>query len=909
MCDTQGSVSTFQRRFYLCLLLTICRITDDDWNCRRCLNKFAKQSEQPLPPNSQLGVIDSSERLMEVDEISASACTRHSILTDTTQEVPFVLESSLPLALCSEGTEPNGQEAAYRSPVTGTGLDDQRISSDHSPIDVLHFVAGSRHNATLKPENVDYSITKTVKTSAKSTSTDNTSCYRGWQAKIQSHAMRTNSVNGGEDSTPSPAAAPSVVDETMNTSTDPALSVPTNKFPCYVNGSNGDPSIVLQSVDRRPGRTLARHLSNPVEVPAAQLLPLDDAPALSSPITHFPTKDNLAQKISGELFANGDHYSREGPSRNKDQVPMVKLNLRDSPCDTRSATHILDNSKTNRNEISGAMATMTSKTNHETRSSVPSLKKLCSRCRRFILGSTSTCTKCRQAMDGEKCSRFEVNLSKDHANTQDRPTKTTKESLSQKPHFTDGGSSPLLTHENEYSYSPTVPETPELASDKTGESVRVRRDEEAKIGTILERLPKPIHQKRPAISSVVTGNEHCFSKKKPRMYKPVIKPMAIDMTPVSLDKLPPTLKSGSPLIKYNSRDAAVQTIVETGYRGPYLSSAAYEVAHALNVFVNGSTSPDDRRDQTTTWQGEIAAVDSSSRDPGSLRECSDPKLEQRRMGKRSRNSLGQQARTLTNRNQEFEQAGATETQLQRPVRRNGEAPQQHSSAAEAESCKRGSLDDVLNRQINDHDRLIKNARDWNLKDEKALLNGLQSRGVMFEEDTSLEEDVDVPAPQTTPIPKDPLWCCPQSSKDLFLIAPTLRSNLTPFGIEGKREEIAMRPSRKQRRMKVLSPHQKRDNSLHREVKRAFPPQMVKISPIVISKHGDSVSRHSNEMEMEQLSQVEMSFADFIGAPAEVVAILTEDKQLAFQDGRRVVKGDLARKQFIVTNRSIACMES
>ena len=208
------------------------------------------------------------------------------------------------------------------------------------------------------------------------------------------------------------------------------------------------------------------------------------------------------------------------------------------------------------------------------------------------------------------------------------------------------------------------------------------------------------------------------------------------------------------------------------------------------------------------------------------------------------------------------------------------------------------------------DQPVDTDRKWTSEDEKDLLHMLQHKGVIFEDDASSDSDVDVPLPRDKYVTKDPLRRAPQWSKDLFAIDPSLDAKYIPFDVELKRKEIAGRPSRKQRRLNMSYLRTERGDNIHEEVKRTFPPRLVKAFCSETSGLGGSMDENANGTRSEQRSEVEMTFKDFIGAFANPMAFLTKDKGLAFRDGTRDAKGDLprARRKFIVTSRSVACME-
>lgn len=801
----------------------------------------------------------------------------------------------------------------------------------HSPTAALHSIALSKSSTVLTTKDAAETILEAVKTSVNGFPADLPSYFDGWQAKSQPNAVDASKYLASS----SPTVAPSVVDRAIHSSTNLALSLPSNDIPCCVKSSTGDPRIFVTNVGER-NPTANHHPSGPSlarETQVTQQSSPKDSPVISFGNTDLSSKDDMASKASGEPFGTSYITSRKEAQRNKIPVAMAGLKIPESPCFPGAIAQPLDDCKAKRGEISQTTKTLSPGARHGHGSnSVLPVKKLCSQCRRLILGSTSLCTKCRQVKDEQRSHSPAEHHSNEHKGAVDLPTMTmavlhtsardpgvskntiTEESSTKKSHCQDDVASPLRIHnQNAIPESPVVPETPDLVSEKPSKSLDTPPHEKAKTEVDQQRGTKPlVPQKRSASGPKATDNEHCFSKKKPRLFKPTTKSIAVNLPPMRPNQFPPTPKSGSPRFEHISRNASVPTTVETVHRGTSPGSVSHEMVDRLDTYAKRSASPDIRVNQATAGQGVISIADGGQHEAAPYSPHSNRASEDWRIEKRSSKLPKQNAKALTPETQYFEPASkAVIGRLKGPEPKNGQAAEQKENVPEEGSCKLEYTRDVASHQsTNLRDRPIESACKWTLSDEKALLNTLQKRGVMFEEDSSSESDVSMPPPRSKSVPKDPLWRCPRSSSDLFLIAPSVDAKYSSFDFERSRKEIAARPFRKGRRLNISYLRQERGDNIHEEVTRTCPPRIVKISSTMTSELEDLMDKNAEGMATGQESELEMTFGDFIGVPANPMAILTKDKRLAFRDGTKDVKGALprAREKFIVTNRSVACME-
>ena len=646
-----------------------------------------------------------------------------------------------------------------------------------------------------------------------------------------------------------------------------------------------------------------QHPSRSTETQTVRQSSPTDGSALPLAIKKQRPKDYFERKILGRPSDGNCRTSSLRAQKNEALNSTVGFDMPEPPCLLEQTAQPLNVCMPQREEISYSNKTLAPKATHVDRhKSVLPDRKLCLQCRRQVFESTSLCTKCIQMKDDERKSRLEVNGSDEHMGFMDLHTmstivppthvpispllneadvacknKMTRRALPRKPHSRDDIGS-TLTHDHKHLPGSTiVPEIPDVVSEPKDKSLDFLRDGEAKAVADKRRLTKPrVPQKRLALDPLMTDNDHCFNKKKPRIFRPTTKSRATNIGPMQPNQLPPAPKSCSPHFQHCSQEAHVQ------------------------------------KTQAIFSQSKASMANGASYGAERLSPHSRRKSEQCHIKSRSSKLLEQQGKRLARRTEQFEQADAATSRLKTPVQKSGPPPRHDLSIQKEYPCtleRDGNI--VSHHTTNLCGGPIEKACNWTLSDEKGLLKTLQNRGVMFENDSSYESDISMPPPQTKPIPKDPLWRRPQSSADVFLLAPGLDANHSSFAIERRRKEIAARPCRKERRMNISYLRQERGDNIHEEVKRTCSPRMVKIFSVIPAEIGDFVDENAEGMGADQPTEVEVSFSEFIGAPAKPMPILSKDKQLAFRDGTRDAKGDLprAREKFIVTSKSVGCMEN
>jgi hypothetical protein len=862
--------------------------------------------------SSRLSCAAQPGRLEDMDEASASVLTPHSMLKESICKMNLVSGPPSESALRSVDLDHTKEAVAIQPFEAGTSAKDLALLDRHSSTAApAHYFAQAKSTAMIVTGSPIRAEIGTTDAYVDSSSTGLSPCLPVWQAKLQGRAMRGKSTSSSRQLAPSSQeTVPPVIDRTTCYSTGLALSVFSSGVPRSVKDSKGYPRIYSHSVDglnrpaeerHTPLRTVAR-LSQ-------QLLP-ESSSVMPSTFMDLSSSDNLTLEISSELHDSCSLTSAKEAHGQEESLSAIELNVPDTSC-------VLGTKNTTSGTVKTSSAEMPQSTSMPTPTTVKrnscnneqTVKKLCTRCHKPILGPTSTCIQCRS----------KENRSNDHPCTACSPTTSVTVSV-EKPFFpcpSNEASSAEQSHlqhavvipapkcvKTGIQRSPFVPETPDLVSDN---KIFTPVDEVA-----APKFPKPaVPRRRPAVCSTVVNNEHCFSKKKPRIFRPVTESQTVHVPPVKPKKSPHTPIGHSPLVENNLRDARVQNSVETDHRGTSSCSTHGEMADRLQISAKESATPDTCSSQVTSRRDNAAVVDEASGVPAPFSQHSSGNSKQVRMQKRCSKSLGRQVKDFSQCEQDFKQAEAAVARLQKIAQNSNQYLRQKSRITNekcSNSTRRREVDKHLN--INPCYCADDEACKWTPDDEKALLQKLQDRGVIFEEGSSSDSDTGIPPPQTKPVPKDPFWRCPYSSTDLFLIAPHLSTNHSSFDVERKRMEIAARPPRKQRRRNMSYLRQKRGENIHEEVKRSFAPRRVKASSTEISEHMDLMHVNAHGTATEQGPEAEMTFCDFIGAPARPVAILTKDKQLAFRDGTRDIRGSLprTRERFIVTDRNVACME-
>ena len=890
------------------------------------MNKLAKKAEPHLPSTCQLPITTQSESMGETHGVPAAAHISVSLHDGRLPEESLIPDAYSQSAIRFGDSHTMQQESAHK-PRAG---DDRRVHGHgtigDAPTAAPHSRAPPDLNTMLTTENTNDLTLVTAKIPDGISPANLPSLFCGWEARAYGKATKADSVNGSR------GFAPSYLHGATHTTTRPPQS---SKEPLpSVEILRGDTGIFPPSADLLQGHSRdyrPPRPSDPEETQAASQLSADDAVAAPWGRTKSSSCDNIASRNVSEL-PNGDRSVSKQQAREVDGlVSMSELSIPGTSSDVVAIAQSADHCEAKREKISRSSTSPPREASRGKSSNiVRPFKKLCSLCQRPILGSTSLCTKCKQITDDELPRRPGESLGNGTMEVVDLPTMTmnglptketqvacenmigrwkpAKESRSQE----DVTSPFRICYESPVPGSPVVPETPDLGLEKTSNSRDILLKEKGRTEPNQLRATIPIvPQKRRGIAPLASDSDHCFSKKRPRIFKPTTKSITINVPFVKPNQPPLTPKTGSPHVEHISRDASVQASVETVHRGTSPCSASFQEPNKNDGQSKRSALPDVGRDQAISEDGNISILNGTQREATPFSPCSSRRTERWQSEKENLVTLEHQVKEFTERNQDFEQAKNAIARLQRRDQAKGQLPTQKSSVPGAELCK---LEDdgkvVNNHSTSMSDSVTGNACKWTLKDEKALLEKLQHRGVMFEDDSSSDPEVDIPLPTTKSAPKDPLWRRPQSSSDLFVIAPDLNGNYNSIDPTRRRREIAARPFRKGRRLNISYLRQERGDNIHEEVDRICPSRMVKVSSTLTSELPDPSEKNAECTGSEQRTQVEMTFSDFVGVPASPMALLTKDKQLAFRDGTRDAKGSLprVREKFIVTNRNISCME-
>ncbi|KAF7507129.1 hypothetical protein GJ744_010942 [Endocarpon pusillum] len=909
------------------------RITEDNWVCRRCLNKLAKKPEPQLPSTCQLPITTQSESIRETHGVPAATHIPVSLHDSSLPEESLNADAYSQSAIHFGDSHIMQQESAHK-PRAG---DDRRVHGHgtigDAPTAAPHSRAPSDLDILLTTENTNNLTFVTAKNPDDISPANLPSYPRGREARTYGKAMKADSVNGSRDFTPSsPAAAPSVLHRATHTTSKDPLSP--KGTPTSVKIRRGDTGIFPPSADLLQGHSRNWRPPRPLdweETQATSQLSAGDAVAASWGSTKLSACDNEASRNVSEP-PNGDRsVSKQQARKAEGLVSMGELHIPETPSDVVATAQSTDHCAAKREKISRSSTSPPREASQGKSSNIiRPFKKLCGLCQRPILGSTSLCTKCKQTTDDEIPRRPDQSLGNGSIEVVDLTTMTMTGLTTKKTQVACGNmisqwklakesrsheditGALRICYESPVPDSPVIPETPDLGSEKPSNSRDILRTEKSRTEPNQIRATIPIvPQKRRSIAPLASDSDHCFSKKRPRFFKPTTKSIAVNVPLVKSNQPPLTPNSGSPHVELISRDASVQASVETVHRGTSPCSASFQEPNRNDGQPKCSALPDVGRDKAISEDGNISILNGTQREPTRVSPCSSRMTEQWQSEKENLVMLEHQAKEFTERNQAFEQAKMALDRRQRPDQAKGQLPTQESSVPGAELCK---LEDdgkvVNNHSTSMNDSVTGTAGKWTLKDEKALLEKLKNRGVIFEDDSSSDSEVGIPPPTTKSAPRDPLWRRPQSSSDLFMIAPDLNGNHHSTDPTRRRREIAARPFRKERRLNISYLRQERGDNIHEEVDRICPSRMVKVSSTLASNLPDPLEKNAERTGSEQRTQVEMTFSDFIGVPASPMALLTKDKQLAFRDGTRDANGSLprAREKFIVTNRNIFCME-
>lgn len=847
--------------------------------------------------------------------------------------------------------ESERQVPAVKVSSTATRFDDLLTLKDRPSRAALHDVGGSLVGDLRATEIPKYVDNGTIKPLINRSQANIPSYFDGWQAKVEGLAgARMNSIHESKYlASSSPAVAPSAMEQAACSSTGFERPVLFNTQSRSAESSTSDCLTIPHSENDTNSQSVQNRRFLPTKTVAAEQLSPLVASGMPSRITTLFSDDNIS---SSDPIEHSNAISRARGAeacRNEKLISTSGFKIPESPGFSWPTILPSERDMANRNGAYDETELHSSKADRMTlNDSVSPVKKLCGRCQRLILGPTSMCTKCQQTRDDGRPDSSTENLGMKHL----RPVKSLTEVVAfsrkdlclscgleqpclchlqessphhpgkefsckdkrdkglaiDKSHVEDNMTIPAKHNQATLPGSPVIPETPDLVSEKTYKNGRILI-ETAKSAAAHQTSSKSlVPQKRPMVRSTASDNDHCFSKKKARIFKPTVKSIAVNVPPTSLYKFPPTPKSGSPFIEHKSRDTSLQAHAETAHRGRSPSLTPHEGIERLEITAQGPDSPAVQSDRTTAQHENVPVVDSATFGASPVSIIPGGKLQQGQLKRHTQKLLKQKSREFDQRVQEFESAEAAIARLRRPVQEIAKPPSQDSSAPGGNSCRAEcDAENVTHDGINSHIPVFDTSCNGTSRNEEMVLQVLRNRGVVFEEDCSSGSDVDMPLPKSKTVPKNPLWRPPQSSMDLFLIAPGLNPAHSSFDVERKIKEIEARPPRKKRRRTIKYLRHERGDNVHEEIQRTFHPPIVKTSYNVRAGFGESVELNVVGTGAEQR---ETTFSDFIGAPARPMAILTTDKQLAFRDGTRDSKGDLprAREKFLVTNKSVGCME-
>jgi hypothetical protein len=784
-------------------------------------------------------------------------------------------------------------------------------------------------------ESTNILATPAVTITSKPASADLARYFEGWDAKGSRRKMEMDCKEAGRNfASPSGAATSSVADH-PHSSVDiarltrckrhPVLHDP--RTPLVAPNSAGGGMVVQTST---PSQLAAMPLVSPSSESASMSLDSSDSTSGNHTITNvsgYPGRANQSDSIGRKPRDNKRALIDE--SITEPEIVATKDIWKTDPVNSNRANVHQTPDMLRPQNVSI----------HSTNTALV-VKKPCVRCGKLILGTFDSCIKCRQMADHKAHPKASISQSNDNMrDTASSPAKVmdmtnkdyhhgelddchnTDKELSRKindesiapamgkpPAAVETGVNKISTSDVEFYKngapdSPVIPETPEVHVPFTSTSLQSQNN--TTNITSIPPLPPPqqlIPQKRGPLGSAVTNNEHIFARKKQKTQGALRMPTHVTSSTPNLNKFRPIAGRNLDPVKRNSKDASVQTNPETVERGTSPSRPVDEPAQQ-------SPAPRGRLTSLASCPNGIRGMDGANCEnvlpkPFSARKSKRPPAWHQKNG-----ISGREAREPPGRPLAYGRPQAAIAAIQFSVHGSDQVAAQEATALEAETTtvkERSHSGGYLNP-----DSIEENPGEgpaWTSDDEKALVQKLQKKGVIFEDDCS-DSDVEVPPPQSKCVPKDPLWRRPQSSTDLFLVAPYLKPNYASVDIELKRKEIAARPSKKQRRLKIPYLRHERGSNIHEEVIRSLPPRTVKVRSLE-SSNGAGFGDETVTGALGPLKETDVTFSDFVGVPENPMIILTKDKQLAFRDGRKDGKGVLprAREKFIVTNRSVSCME-
>ena len=427
--------------------------------------------------------------------------------------------------------------------------------------------------------------------------------------------------------------------------------------------------------------------------------------------------------------------------------------------------------------------------------------------------------------------------------------------------------------------SPSVPETPQLNTEMTPEVDDQPTSEVALPASPEKPLPQPANPlKRPISGSGLEGSDDkMFIKKKARIFKPSSEPRR-----PSLEMSPPQISSPS--------------VADKPFVPPRSNAAIGGIVAKIPVHLEELIELERLRKQVRLLEKSNAAEREAHNEARTL--CAQEKDRSDKLSEelRSLDVLHQELRHL---NEEQQKKGATRLNQ---GRREQIDDMQDDVARTPQVARRSKIrpNHVRRQSSIDYSAMSEASLQSPLRpremrterEEKKLLRDMEARGIIFESDDDSDDGPGVPPPTPFKPPRDPFWCPPRSSRDLFEVAPQYQQENLLFDLEKKRREIAARPSRKQTFGKVLalSGRERGTVNVYREVERRVPLRIVRVMVADVSEERDPLQDAEQRREVE----VAMSFEEFLGVPENAMLCTTTNGQLAYRDGALDQWGKLRR---------------
>ena len=412
---------------WLNMTLNICRITEDTWTCRRCLNKLVKPSEPALILSSKLFVSSDSERMEQVDKIPGPALSHTSTRKSSMRKVTTISDPLIATHSHPENSEPNEKiDVSGKTRNASTDVDDPLLLRDR-PLKVdAYNVISSELRRMLEIEDTNDGDSGALVTSVKGSSAVLPVLFHGWQAKIPENMVGGKSVNTLIDSTPSsPTAAPSyaegVISEPCNSALTPASR---SNLRCTRN-TNEHPPVFDHGVEGFEEQTVKSYSSISKESLSPKPSSADNGPATYLRSGDSTSHDRMESNTSSAQPIIVPSGSRKKTQKTGVTYTSVELNIPETPSAAGPhATHSGGNIAY-REGASPQSGTSLPKPAHvPANDSLQLAKKLCIRCRRPILGSTTMCRNCQQADGVEMCCRSEEHRGNGISCAMESPTPT-----------------------------------------------------------------------------------------------------------------------------------------------------------------------------------------------------------------------------------------------------------------------------------------------------------------------------------------------------------------------------------------------------------------------------------------------------------------------------------------------------